>query len=69
MNEREYISLRLRLSRDINNLKNALQMYGELMGGINSDALDEVAEAEGELVKKLCGKVTADIDGLFCSNK
>ena len=65
MNESEYISLRLSLSRDINNLKNALQMYGELMGGINQNTLDDIAVSEGELVKKLCGKVTAEIDGLL----
>lgn len=65
MNENKYISLRIQLSRDINNLKNALQMFGELVRGINGDVLDDIALSESEVVKKLCGKVVADIDGLF----
>lgn len=65
MDDGKYISKRIKLNRDISNLKNALQMFGELVGGINGDALDDIVLAESEVVKKLCGKVVADIDGLF----
>lgn len=69
MTEQEYMLLRKRLSREVDNLKNALQMFGAFVFRIEMDEIDDIAMDEGELIKALCRKVTADIDKLFSCSK
>lgn len=69
MDERKFIATRFQLCRDIDNLKNALEMFGGFIGRLGSDATDEIAKSEGALVKAICKKVTTEIDDLFDTSK